>query len=77
MTYMSRSRRLGTRVLKAVASSLRLQVLNMLIDQGPLSYTEIMNILHLNPGRDAGRFAYHLKFLIKADLVEPDPETKK
>jgi len=49
----------------------------MLFDRGPLSYTEIMNILHLNPGRDAGRFAYHLKFLIKADLVEPDAETKK
>jgi len=64
-------------VLKAVSSSLRLQVLSMLFDRGPLSYTEIMNILHLNPGRDAGRFAYHLKFLIKADLVEPDTETKK
>jgi anaerobic ribonucleoside-triphosphate reductase len=64
-------------VLKAVASSLRLQVLNMLFDRGPLSYTEIMNILRLNPSRDAGRFAYHLKFLIRADLVEPDTETKK
>jgi len=74
---MSRPRRLGARVLKAVASSLRLQVLNMLFDRGPLSYTEIMNILHLNPSRDAGRFAYHLKSLIKADLVEPDTEAKK
>jgi len=64
-------------VLKAVSSPLRLQVLNMLLDRGPLSYTEIMNVLRLNPGRDAGRFAYHLKFLIKADLVEPDAETKK
>jgi ribonucleoside-triphosphate reductase len=36
-----------------------------------------MNILKLNPSRDAGRFAYHLKFLLKADLVEPDSETKK
>jgi len=74
---MSRPRRLGARVLKAVSSSLRLQVLNMLFDRGPLSYTEIMNILHLNPSRDAGRFAYHLKFLLKADLIEPDAETKK
>jgi len=64
-------------VLKAVASSLRLQVLNMLLDRGPLSYTEIMNILRLNPSRDAGRFAYHLKSLIKADLIELDSETKK
>jgi anaerobic ribonucleoside-triphosphate reductase len=72
-----RSRRLGTRVLKAVSSSIRLQVLNLLLDRGPLSYTEIMNILKLNPSRDAGRFAYHLKFLLKADLIEPDTETKK
>ncbi len=64
-------------MLKAVASSLRLQVLKMLLDKGPLSYTEIMNILHLNPSRDAGRFAYHLKSLIKADLVETDARTKK
>jgi len=74
---MSRPRRPGARVLKAVASSLRLQVLNLLLEKGPLSYTEIMNILKLNPSRDAGRFAYHLKFLLKADLVEPDAETKK
>jgi len=75
MSY--RQRRLGARVLKAVSSSIRLQVLNLLFDRGPLSYTEIMNILKLNPSRDAGRFAYHLKFLLKADLVEPDTETKK
>ncbi len=74
---MPRSRPLGARVLKAVASPLRLQVLSMLLDKGPLSYTEIMNILHLNPSRDAGRFAYHLKSLIKADLIETDAQTKK
>lgn len=64
-------------MLKAVSSSIRLQVLNLLFDRGPLSYTEIMNVLKLNPSRDAGRFAYHLKFLLKADLVEPDTQTKK
>jgi ribonucleoside-triphosphate reductase len=64
-------------VLKAVSSSIRLQVLTLLLEKGPLSYTEIMNILRLNPSRDAGRFAYHLKFLLKADLIEPDVETKK
>ncbi len=75
MSYRARS--LGARVLKAVSSSVRLQVLNLLFDRGPLSYTEIMNVLKLNPSRDAGRFAYHLKFLLKADLIEPDSETKK
>ena len=64
-------------MLKAVSSSIRLQVLTLLLEKGPLSYTEIMNILRLNPSRDAGRFAYHLKSLLKADLIEPDVKTKK
>ncbi len=36
-----------------------------------------MNQLKMNPSRDAGRFAYHLKFLLKADLAETDVETRK
>jgi ribonucleoside-triphosphate reductase len=67
----------GVKVLKAVSSPLRLQILNLLFDQGALSYTELMNHLKMNPSRDAGRFAYHLKFLLKAALVEVDSEVKK
>jgi ribonucleoside-triphosphate reductase len=70
-------RRLGVKILKAISSSLRLRILDLLFEMGPLSYTEIMNILHLSPSRDAGRFAYHLKFLLKVDLIEPDVTTKK
>jgi anaerobic ribonucleoside-triphosphate reductase len=67
----------GVKVLKAVSSPLRLQILNLLFDSSALSYTELMNRLKMNPSRDAGRFAYHLKFLLKADLVEADVEAKK
>jgi anaerobic ribonucleoside-triphosphate reductase len=67
----------GVKVLKAVSSPLRLQILNLLFEKGGLSYTELMNSLKMNPSRDAGRFAYHLKFLLKADLVEADSEAKK
>jgi len=67
----------GVKVLKAVSSPIRLQILNLLFDKGALSYTELMNALKMNPSRDAGRFAYHLKFLLKASLVEADVETKK
>jgi anaerobic ribonucleoside-triphosphate reductase len=75
---LSVSRRVrGVRVLKAVSSPLRLQILNLLFDMGPLSYTELMSSLKMNPSRDAGRFAYHLKFLLKADLIEADVETRK
>jgi ribonucleoside-triphosphate reductase len=67
----------GVKILKAVSSPLRLQILNLLFDKGPLSYTELMGSLKMNPSRDAGRFAYHLKFLLKADLIEADVEAKK
>jgi anaerobic ribonucleoside-triphosphate reductase len=67
----------GVKILKAVSSPLRLQILNLLFDRGPLSYTELMSSLKMNPSRDAGRFAYHLKFLLKADLIEADVEARK
>jgi anaerobic ribonucleoside-triphosphate reductase/predicted transcriptional regulator len=67
----------GVKVLKAVSSPFRLNILNLLFDKGALSYTELMNSLKMNPSRDAGRFAYHLKFLLKADLIEADAEAKK
>ncbi len=75
---MSSQQRLrGIKVLKAVSSAVRLHILNLLFDKGPLSYTELMNLLKMSPSRDAGRFAYHLKFLLKTDLVEVDVESKK
>src|SRR3989337_4541230 len=67
----------GVKVLKAGSSPIRLHVLSLLFDKSALSYTELMNSLRMNPSRDAGRFAYHLKFLLKAHLVEADPEAKK
>jgi len=67
----------GIRVLKAISASIRIQILNLLLEHGPMSYTELMNSLKLDATRDAGRFAYHLKSLLKADLIEPDVETKK
>jgi anaerobic ribonucleoside-triphosphate reductase len=72
-----RRRKTGLRVLKAASSSLRMQLLLILVEKGPQSYTDLMKILKLNPSRDAGRFAYHLKYLLKADLIEPDVDNKE
>jgi ribonucleoside-triphosphate reductase len=66
----------GIQLLKAISASIRIQILNLMLEHGPMSYTEIMNALKLDATRDAGRFAYHLKSLLKADLIEPDVETK-
>ncbi len=67
----------GIKVLKAASSSLRMQLLITLVDKGPQSYTDLMKVLKLNPSRDAGRFAYHLKYLLNADLIEPDVDNKE
>ncbi|MEM2386249.1 MAG: anaerobic ribonucleoside-triphosphate reductase [Candidatus Bathyarchaeia archaeon] len=75
--YSQQQRTRGIRVLKAVSSAIRLQILNLLSDRGELSYTELMNLLKLSPSRDAGRFAYHLRFLLKAGLVEVAEDSKK
>jgi anaerobic ribonucleoside-triphosphate reductase len=72
-----RRRKSGLRILKAASSSLRMQLLITLVDKGPQSYTDLMKVLKLNPSRDAGRFAYHLKYLLKADLIEPDVDNKE
>jgi len=72
-----RRRKSGVRILKAASSSLRMQLLITLVENGPQSYTDLMKILKLNPSRDAGRFAYHLKYLLKADLIEPDVDNKE
>ncbi|MEM1587085.1 MAG: anaerobic ribonucleoside-triphosphate reductase [Candidatus Bathyarchaeia archaeon] len=74
---MSSKKKLSERVLRAVSSGVRLNILRLLFDRGPLSYTEIMNNLRMSPSKDAGRFAYHLKVLLNMDLIEPEPETKK
>jgi len=72
-----RRRKSGLKILKAASSSLRMQLLITLVDKGPQSYTDLMKILRLNPSRDAGRFAYHLKYLLNADLIEPDVDNKE
>jgi len=77
VSLLPQRKNIGPRILKAVSSPLRLRILNFLLERGPLSYTEIINLLHLSPVRDAGRFAYHLKQLLKMDLIEPDVETRK
>ena len=61
------------RVVKAIASPLRAQILSLLA-RGPMSYTEIMRSLGLSPERDAGKFAYHLKTLVNAGLIKQNSD---
>jgi len=70
-------RKASLKVFDAVAAPLRLQILRAVYTQGSIGYVEIMNQLNLNPRRDAGKFAYHLRTLRQAGLLEIDKTTKK
>lgn len=65
------------KIFDAIAAPLRLQILRGIYTQGSLSYVEIMNHVNLDPSRDAGKFAYHLRLLRRAALLEVDNATKK
>jgi ribonucleoside-triphosphate reductase len=65
------------KIFDAIAAQLRLQILRGIYTQGSLSYVEIMNHVNLDPSRDAGKFAYHLRILRRAELLEADNTTKK
>lgn len=61
----------------AIGALLRIQILRVVHAQESVAYVEIMNQLNLNPRRDAGKFAYHLRMLRKAGLLDVDKITKK
>jgi len=56
-------------VLSALSSQVRVDVLRLLSRKGTASFTEIMQSLGLNIRTEAGKFAYHLRELINAELV--------
>lgn len=70
-------RRFSTRVFGASSSPIRMEILRALSFYGPLSYTEIMGKLNLDPSKHAGRFAYHLRSVQRANLVEPTKDGRK
>jgi predicted transcriptional regulator len=51
----------------------RINVLELLYLRN-LPYSEIMNKIGLNPKKDMGKFAYHLRILLKNGLIKKDRE---
>ncbi|MGY5859368.1 MAG: helix-turn-helix domain-containing protein [Candidatus Thorarchaeota archaeon] len=57
-------------VLKALSSSTRRTIMRQISEKGSASYTEIMQVLNLDPALMSGTFNYHLKELNEVGLVE-------
>ncbi|MFW9932755.1 MAG: winged helix-turn-helix domain-containing protein [Candidatus Thorarchaeota archaeon] len=57
-------------VLKALSSSTRRTIMRQISDKGSATYTEIMQVLGLDPNLMSGTFNYHLKELSEVGLIE-------
>lgn len=57
-------------VLKALSSSTRRTIIRQISEKGAATYTEIMQVLGLEPTQMSGKFNYHLKELTEAGLIE-------
>lgn len=64
-------------ILSALSNEVRAEVLKLISREGPLSFTEIMEKLEMNPKTDAGKFGYHLRMLTEAELLVADEASGK
>jgi len=74
---LSRIRRgFSNQVFQVLSSPIRFEVLRLLRLNRTLTYSEIMDMLGLEPAKHAGKFAYHLRSLVKARLIEKTDDGK-
>jgi anaerobic ribonucleoside-triphosphate reductase len=71
------SKNLLESILSALSNEVRAEVLKLISMEGPLSFTEIMERLEMNPKSDAGKFGYHLRMLTEAELIKADESSGK
>jgi DNA-binding HxlR family transcriptional regulator len=57
-------------VLKVLSSPTRRTIMRQISEKGSATYTEIMQVLNLDPSLMSGTFNYHLKELHESGLVE-------
>jgi len=63
-------------ILDSISSPIRLKILRNL-SRKEMGYSELMEELGLERDRDAGKFSYHLKKLLTAELIEVDQRSRK
>jgi DNA-binding transcriptional ArsR family regulator len=64
------SREYDAGVLKALSNSMRREIIRHVATKGSASYTQIMQVLGLDPSLESGTFNYHLKELAEVGLIE-------
>jgi DNA-binding transcriptional ArsR family regulator len=72
----SASRRIRN-IYYAIASPTRLEILRILNTKGPLSYSDLKTLAGFRSKKESGKFAYHLRKLVKQTLVSLDRGERK
>lgn len=57
-------------VLKALSNSTRREIIQIIAKRGSASYTQLMQVLGLDPSLESGTFNYHLKELSEVNIIE-------
>ncbi|MDG6995359.1 MAG: helix-turn-helix domain-containing protein [Nitrososphaerota archaeon] len=73
---MSSPRRVRT-IYSVIASPNRLDILRILNTKGPLSYSELKTLAGFKSKKESGKFAYHLRKLVKQTLISLNRAERK
>ncbi len=70
------SKRVRT-IYSVIASSNRLEILRILNTKGPLSYSELKTLAGFKSKKESGKFAYHLRKLVRQMLITLNRQERK
>ena len=74
---MSSSAKRVRNIYSVIASSNRLEVLRILNSKGPLSYSELKTLSGFKSKKESGKFAYHLRKLVRNMIVSLNRSERK
>ena len=77
MKLLSTSDKRVRAIYSVIGSSNRLEVLRILHTQGPLSYSELKTLAGFKSKKESGKFAYHLRKLLKQMLITLNRSERK
>ena len=77
MKLLSTSDKRVRAIYSVIGSSNRLEVLRILHTQGPLSYSELKTLAGFRSKKESGKFAYHLRKLLKQMLITLNRSERK
>lgn len=76
MSMQASIRRVKT-IFSVIASPSRLEVLKILNTKGPMTYSELKSLAGFKAKKESGKFAYHLRKLLRQNLIAQNRAERK